>query len=188
MYSFHHNLRSLCLNRENPPDVLQLLSQAACWQIRVSGGMSHWVCKMSILLLDFVLCECYLGRLYFKVRFHMFCHHLWDKSNIWVQNNAFICIGAGIIPWNATPGKACGSTLGDICNSSDVRSRFYSIHIAVGVCCTGYGTQTIVENNHFNSHFSVLPVLSPVHRSVRWCRSHCDRPGKITFNFLFFSL
>ncbi len=28
---------------------------------------------------------------------------------------------AGIIPWNATPGKACGSTLGDICNTNEVR-------------------------------------------------------------------
>lgn len=27
----------------------------------------------------------------------------------------------GIIPWNATPGKACGLALGDICNTSDVR-------------------------------------------------------------------
>lgn len=30
---------------------------------------------------------------------------------------------SGIIPWNATPGKACGSTLGDICNTSEVRAR-----------------------------------------------------------------
>lgn len=27
----------------------------------------------------------------------------------------------GVIPWNATPGKACGATLGDICNTSEVR-------------------------------------------------------------------
>lgn len=30
---------------------------------------------------------------------------------------------AGLIPWNATPGKACGATLGDICNTSEVRGR-----------------------------------------------------------------
>lgn len=30
---------------------------------------------------------------------------------------------AGIIPWNATPGKACGSMLSDICNTSEVRAR-----------------------------------------------------------------
>lgn len=29
----------------------------------------------------------------------------------------------GIIPWNATPGKACGATLGDICNTSEVRGH-----------------------------------------------------------------
>lgn len=27
----------------------------------------------------------------------------------------------GIIPWNATPGKACGATLGEICDTSEVR-------------------------------------------------------------------
>uniref|UniRef100_A0A8C1S305 Glycoprotein M6Bb n=1 Tax=Cyprinus carpio TaxID=7962 RepID=A0A8C1S305_CYPCA len=34
-----------------------------------------------------------------------------------------ICVDVrqyGIIPWNATPGKACGSTLGDICNTSEI--------------------------------------------------------------------
>lgn len=34
----------------------------------------------------------------------------------------------GIIPWNATPGKVCGSTLGDICNTSEVRGRFLTKH------------------------------------------------------------
>ncbi|CAF98202.1 unnamed protein product, partial [Tetraodon nigroviridis] len=37
-----------------------------------------------------------------------------------------ICVDVrqyGIIPWNATPGKACGATLGDICNTSEVRGR-----------------------------------------------------------------
>lgn len=34
----------------------------------------------------------------------------------------------GIIPWNATPGKACGSTLGDICNTSEVRGLL-STHV-----------------------------------------------------------
>lgn len=29
----------------------------------------------------------------------------------------------GIIAWNATPGKACGATLGDICNTSEVRGH-----------------------------------------------------------------
>uniref|UniRef100_A0A673LNV0 Glycoprotein M6Bb n=1 Tax=Sinocyclocheilus rhinocerous TaxID=307959 RepID=A0A673LNV0_9TELE len=34
-----------------------------------------------------------------------------------------ICVDVrqyGIIPWNATPGKACGSTLADICNTSEL--------------------------------------------------------------------
>uniref|UniRef100_A0A667WB86 Glycoprotein M6B n=1 Tax=Myripristis murdjan TaxID=586833 RepID=A0A667WB86_9TELE len=40
-----------------------------------------------------------------------------------------ICVDVrqyGIIPWNATPGKACGSTLGDICNTSECSS--FSLH------------------------------------------------------------
>lgn len=35
----------------------------------------------------------------------------------------------GIIPWNATPGKACGSTLGDICNTSEVRRFFFYLKL-----------------------------------------------------------
>lgn len=43
-----------------------------------------------------------------------------------------------------------------------------------------------MRKSHFNwriitvaGPLSVLPVLSPVHRSVRWGGSHCDRSGKL---------
>ncbi len=38
-------------------------------------------------------------------------------------------MATGIIPWYAIPGKACGSTLGDICDTSEVRGRLLSTHI-----------------------------------------------------------
>lgn len=40
---------------------------------------------------------------------------LWEKR--WKNKNFS---AAGIIPWNATPGKACGNTLSDICSTSEV--------------------------------------------------------------------
>ncbi|KAG9334435.1 hypothetical protein JZ751_007692 [Albula glossodonta] len=44
-----------------------------------------------------------------------------------------------IIPWNATPGKACGSTLGDICNTSEF---YLSYHLYI-VACAGAGATVI---------------------------------------------
>uniref|UniRef100_A0A8C7GB14 Neuronal membrane glycoprotein M6-b-like n=1 Tax=Oncorhynchus kisutch TaxID=8019 RepID=A0A8C7GB14_ONCKI len=45
----------------------------------------------------------------------------------------------GIIPWNATPGKACGSTLGDICSTSEF---YLSFHLYI-VACAGAGATLI---------------------------------------------
>ncbi|XP_062302982.1 neuronal membrane glycoprotein M6-b-like isoform X2 [Osmerus eperlanus] len=53
-----------------------------------------------------------------------------------------ICVDVrqyGIIPWNATPGKACGSTLGDICNTSEF---YLSYHLYI-VACAGAGATVI---------------------------------------------
>lgn len=33
---------------------------------------------------------------------------------------------SGIIPWNAVPGKACGSTLADMCNTPEVKEAIIS--------------------------------------------------------------
>ncbi|TRZ00075.1 hypothetical protein DNTS_004632 [Danionella cerebrum] len=58
-----------------------------------------------------------------------------------------ICVDVrqyGIIPWNATPGKACGSTLADICNSSEF---YLSYHLYI-VACAGAGA-TVVALIHF---------------------------------------
>lgn len=97
----------------------------------------------------------------------------------------------GIIPWNATPGKACGSTLGDICNTSEVRGCPQSTHIHPNAIQTSAMESREIPSKSppfvfFNWRiitvacvFPVLPVLSPVHRCVRWGRSHCDRSGKL---------
>ncbi|CAB1327897.1 unnamed protein product [Coregonus sp. 'balchen'] len=53
-----------------------------------------------------------------------------------------ICVDVrqyGIIPWNATPGKACGSTLGDICSTSEF---YLSFHLYI-VACAGAGATLI---------------------------------------------
>ncbi|KAF7665431.1 hypothetical protein LDENG_00143620 [Lucifuga dentata] len=53
-----------------------------------------------------------------------------------------ICVDVrqyGIIPWNATPGKACGSTLSDICNTSEF---YLSYHLYI-VACAGAGATVI---------------------------------------------
>ncbi|XP_016331144.1 neuronal membrane glycoprotein M6-b-like [Sinocyclocheilus anshuiensis] len=53
-----------------------------------------------------------------------------------------ICVDVrqyGIIPWNATPGKACGSTLADICNTSEF---YLSYHLFI-VACAGAGATVI---------------------------------------------
>uniref|UniRef100_A0A674NLG8 Glycoprotein M6B n=1 Tax=Takifugu rubripes TaxID=31033 RepID=A0A674NLG8_TAKRU len=53
-----------------------------------------------------------------------------------------ICVDVrqyGIIPWNATPGKACGSTLSDICNTNEF---YLSYHLYI-VACAGAGATVI---------------------------------------------
>ncbi|XP_010884949.1 neuronal membrane glycoprotein M6-b isoform X2 [Esox lucius] len=53
-----------------------------------------------------------------------------------------ICVDVrqyGVIPWTATPGKACGSILGDICSSSEF---YLSFHLYI-VACAGAGATLI---------------------------------------------
>uniref|UniRef100_H2UF08 Neuronal membrane glycoprotein M6-b-like n=2 Tax=Takifugu TaxID=31032 RepID=H2UF08_TAKRU len=58
-----------------------------------------------------------------------------------------ICVDVrqyGIIPWNATPGKACGATLGDICNTSEF---YLSYHLYI-VALAGAGA-TVIALIHY---------------------------------------
>lgn len=100
-------------------------------------------------------------------------------------------MASGIIPWNATPGKACGSTLGDICSTNEVRGRLFSTRS----CNRRVGRRAAEERPMLSRSLNwrlipaarllpVLPVLSPVHRSVRRGRSHCDRSGKLPLQSL----
>lgn len=78
----------------------------------------------------------------------------------------------GIIPWNATPGKACGATLGEICDTSEVRGRrpdllFYFIFLALS---------PLIPSLPLSS--AVLPVLPPLHRRAGRRRCHRHRIGK----------
>ncbi|TRY56490.1 hypothetical protein DNTS_008780 [Danionella cerebrum] len=58
-----------------------------------------------------------------------------------------ICVDVrqyGIIPWAATPGKVCGSTLSDICNTSEF---YLSYHLYI-VACAGAGA-TVIALIHY---------------------------------------
>uniref|UniRef100_A0A8C6TYN7 Glycoprotein M6Bb n=1 Tax=Neogobius melanostomus TaxID=47308 RepID=A0A8C6TYN7_9GOBI len=76
-----------------------------------------------------------------------------------------ICVDVrqyGIIPWNATPGKACGSTLGDVCNSSEF---YLSYHLYI-VACAGAGA-TVIALIHFlmilSANWAYLKDASQMH-------------------------
>ncbi|KAM6985497.1 glycoprotein M6Bb isoform 2-T2 [Aplochiton taeniatus] len=76
-----------------------------------------------------------------------------------------ICVDVrqyGIIPWNATPGKACGSTLGDICNTSEF---YLSYHLYI-VACAGAGA-TVIALIHFlmilSANWAYLKDASHMH-------------------------
>ncbi|XP_023853384.1 neuronal membrane glycoprotein M6-b-like isoform X2 [Salvelinus sp. IW2-2015] len=75
-----------------------------------------------------------------------------------------ICVDVrqyGIIPWNATPGKACGSTLGDICSTSEF---YLSFHLYI-VACAGAGA-TLIALIHY------LMILSA---NWAYLRSSCNQ-------------
>ncbi|RXN38574.1 neuronal membrane glyco M6-b isoform X1 [Labeo rohita] len=76
-----------------------------------------------------------------------------------------ICVDVrqyGIIPWNATPGKACGSTLGDICNTSEF---YLSYHLYI-VACAGAGA-TVIALIHYlmilSANWAYLKDASHLH-------------------------
>ncbi|XP_070969444.1 neuronal membrane glycoprotein M6-b-like isoform X1 [Oncorhynchus clarkii lewisi] len=75
-----------------------------------------------------------------------------------------ICVDVrqyGIIPWNATPGKACGSTLGDVCSTSEF---YLSFHLYI-VACAGAGA-TLIALIHY------LMILSA---NWAYLRSSCNQ-------------
>lgn len=60
----------------------------------------------------------------------------------------------GIIPWNATPGKACGATLGNICNTSEVRGYW------PGPLFFFFYLSCALTNSLFFIHSSTCPTIS----------------------------
>uniref|UniRef100_A0A9J7YZA6 Glycoprotein M6Bb n=1 Tax=Cyprinus carpio carpio TaxID=630221 RepID=A0A9J7YZA6_CYPCA len=86
-----------------------------------------------------------------------------------------ICVDVrqyGLIPWKATPGRACGSTLSDICNTSEF---YLSYHLFI-VACAGAGATVIALSPVcVQCVFSVCPVcvqcvssVCPVCNDVHW--------------------
>ncbi|XP_069923253.1 neuronal membrane glycoprotein M6-b-like [Oryctolagus cuniculus] len=74
------------------------------------------------------------------------------------------CPLSGIIPWNAFPGKICGSALENICNTNEF---YVSYHLFI-VACAGAGA-TVVALVH------VLTILSANWASLQAAR---DPPAK----------
>lgn len=46
-------------------------------------------------------------------------HYSSELRTYAMKNQALFLVG--VIPWTASPGKACGAALSDICDSSEVR-------------------------------------------------------------------
>ncbi|XP_033868397.3 neuronal membrane glycoprotein M6-b isoform X1 [Acipenser ruthenus] len=76
-----------------------------------------------------------------------------------------ICVDVrqyGIIPWNAAPGKACGTVLGEICNTSEF---YLSYHLYI-VACAGAGA-TVIALIHFlmilSANWAYLKDASHMH-------------------------
>lgn len=84
---------------------------------------------------------------------------------------------AGIIPWNATPGKACGATLGDICSTSEVRGHWPDL-----LAFFPFLISPLPPSPISLSSSTVLPVLPPLHRCFSRGRSHRHRIGKLLMN------
>ncbi|GAA6086269.1 glycoprotein M6Bb isoform X2, partial [Tachysurus ichikawai] len=72
-------------------------------------------------------------------------YNIWSTCASMASNspaNSSVCVDMrqyGIIPWNASPGVACGSTLQDICNSNEF---YLSYHLYI-VACAGAGATVI---------------------------------------------
>uniref|UniRef100_H3D8X4 Glycoprotein M6B n=1 Tax=Tetraodon nigroviridis TaxID=99883 RepID=H3D8X4_TETNG len=80
-------------------------------------------------------------------------------DSIWVDVRQY-----GIIPWNATPGKACGNTLSDICSTSEVSTCSYHLYI---VACAGAGAHRDRSGIHFlmilSANWAYLKDASQMH-------------------------
>ncbi|KAK3543104.1 hypothetical protein QTP70_011048 [Hemibagrus guttatus] len=79
--------------------------------------------------------------------------------------NSSVCVDMrqyGIIPWNATPGVACGSSLLDICNSNEF---YLSYHLYI-VACAGAGA-TVIAMIHYlmilSANWAYLKDASQMH-------------------------
>ncbi|KAK2850525.1 hypothetical protein Q7C36_009308 [Tachysurus vachellii] len=79
--------------------------------------------------------------------------------------NSSVCVDMrqyGIIPWDAKPGVACGSTLLDICNSNEF---YLSYHLYI-VACAGAGA-TVIAMIHYlmilSANWAYLKDASQMH-------------------------
>ena len=89
----------------------------------------------------------------FSSRFTLcrFCHYWQDKGDfLGFQSKPLNSMATGIIPWNATPGKACGSTLDDICNTSEVRRCSFPTHISTNPLQWRCAARDATGINYFN--------------------------------------
>ncbi|XP_028835327.1 neuronal membrane glycoprotein M6-b-like [Denticeps clupeoides] len=107
----------------------------------------------TFMFLTYVLALAWLGIFGFSAIPVFLFYNMWNTcaamrspmANITSPDS--ICVDVrqyGVIPWNATPGKACGSALGDICNTSEF---YLSYHLYI-VACAGAGA-TVIALIHY---------------------------------------
>ncbi|XP_063073491.1 glycoprotein M6Ba isoform X2 [Engraulis encrasicolus] len=105
------------------------------------------------VFLTYILALAWLGIFGFSAVPVFLFYNMWttcnamksEVANITSPDN--ICVDVrqyGVIPWTATPGRVCGSSLNDICNTSDF---YLSYHLYI-VACAGAGA-TVIALIHY---------------------------------------
>uniref|UniRef100_A0A8C2GDZ2 Glycoprotein M6Ba n=1 Tax=Cyprinus carpio TaxID=7962 RepID=A0A8C2GDZ2_CYPCA len=121
--------------------------------ILVIMKLEIWILNGFFVFLTYILGLGWLGIFGFSAVPVFLFYNMWTTcgamkspiANLTSVDN--ICVDVrqyGIIPWNATPGKACGSTLSDICNTSEF---YLSYHLYI-VACAGAGA-TVIALIHY---------------------------------------
>ncbi|XP_026766358.1 glycoprotein M6Bb isoform X1 [Pangasianodon hypophthalmus] len=118
------------------------------------------------VFLTYVLGVAWLGVFGFSSIPVFLFYNIWSTcASMGSPVNSSVCVDMrqyGIIPWNATPGVACGSTLLDICNSSEF---YLSYHLYI-VACAGAGA-TVIAMIHYlmilSANWAYLKDASQMH-------------------------
>lgn len=107
-----------------------------------------------------------------------------------------VLLPSGLLPWNATPGKACGMTLSNVCRTREVsRASGQSVISCLAASPPRSSLKSSPEMEPTSnasaepggvtaltlwilSFFAVFPDLWSLHRCLCWSRDHIIGPGE----------